>query len=339
MVYGAIDLHSRFSEVRVVDAEGRVLRERRVRTTREQLAQVLDGWGPLRVVVEASTESEWVAQALEAEGHAVVVADPNYAPMYGTLQRRVKTDRRDVAALAEANRRGWYRAAHRVSPAHRRLRQQLAVRRRLVGMRTTVISQLRALLRQDGFRLPSGSSATAAARAERLVLPAALRAVVTPLVDTLRALQPLIARETRRLEQQAATDSLVPRLQSVPGVGPLVALAFRATVDDIQRFPSANQVSSSLGLVPSEDSSAERRLRGHITKIGAGPTRALLVQAAWAFWRSRRSRGTLVRQWVEALAARRGKRIAVVALARRLSRILYALWRDGTMFRAAPVAA
>lgn len=339
MVYGAIDLHSRFSEVRVVDAEGRVLRERRVTTTRGQLRQVLAGWSPLRVVVEASTESEWVAQALEADGHEVVVVDPNYAPMYGTLQRRVKTDRRDVAALAEANRRGWYRAAHRVSAAQRRVRQHLAVRRRLVGLRSTLISQLRALLRQDGFRLPNGSSATVVARAARVEVPAALGAVLRPLLETLSALQPLITSATRRLEQQAAAEPLVQRLQSVPGVGPLVALSFRATVDDIQRFPSANQVSSSLGLVPSEDSSAERRVRGHITKIGAGATRALLVQAAWAFWRSRRSRGTPVHQWVDALAARRGKRIAVVALARRLSRILYALWRDGTTFRPWPVAA
>jgi transposase len=339
MVYGAIDLHSRCSEVRIVDAEGRVLRERRVKTTREQLVQVMAGVGSMRVLVEASTESEWVAQALEAEGHAVVVVDPNYGPMYGMLRRRVKTDRRDVAALAEANRRGWYRAAYRVSGEQRRLRQQLAVRRRLVGMRTTLISQLRALLRQEGFRLPNGASATAVARAERLALPAALRAVLTPVLDTLRALQPLIARETRRLEQQAAAEPIVQRLQSVPGVGPLVALSFRATIVDVARFPSANHVSSSLGLVPSEDSSAERRLRGHITKIGAGAMRALLVQAAWAFWRSRRGGGTPLRQWVDAMAGRRGKRIAVVALARRLSRILYALWRDHSTFRWEPLAA
>lgn len=69
----------------------------------------------MRILVETGTESEWVAQTLEAAGHEVIVADPNYAPMYGELHRRAKTDRRDVAALAEANRRGWYRAEHRTS--------------------------------------------------------------------------------------------------------------------------------------------------------------------------------------------------------------------------------
>ena len=338
MVYGAIDLHSRFSEVRIVDADGKVVRGRRVRTTREQFVQAFDALGPMRILVEASTESEWVAQTLEAVGHQVVVADPNYGPMYGTLRRRVKTDRRDVAALAEANRRGWYRAAHRVSAAQRRLRQQLGIRRQLVRLRTSLISQVRAILRQDGLRLPSGSSATVPARVDRLELPAVVRTVLTPLLDALRALKPLLADEDRRLEQIAGADPVVQRLQTVPGVGPIVALSYRATLDDVQRFPSANHVSSSLGLVPCEDSSAERRLRGHITKVGAGEARAMLVQAAWTLWRSRSVRTTPLRHWVDALAARRGKRIAVVALARRLSRILYALWRDDTTFRQ-PVAA
>jgi transposase len=119
MKYGAIDLHTRYSQIRLIDAEGRVLRDQKVRTTAEQLLAAFAGHGPVRIVVESSTESEWVARALEAAGHTVIVADPNYAPMYGEVRRKVKTDRRDVAALAEANRRGWYRAVHRVSAAQR----------------------------------------------------------------------------------------------------------------------------------------------------------------------------------------------------------------------------
>lgn len=106
MVYGAIDLHMRNSQIRIVDDTGAVRRDARVVTSRERLVHAFDGRGPMRILVETGTESEWVAQTLEAAGHEVIVADPNYAPMYGDLQRRVKTDRRDVAALAEANRRG-----------------------------------------------------------------------------------------------------------------------------------------------------------------------------------------------------------------------------------------
>ena len=106
MMYGAIDLHLRYSEIRVVEADGRVVREKRVVTSRETLTAAFAGLGGLRVLLETGTESEWVAQALEAAGHEVIVADPNFAPMYGELTRKVKTDRRDAVALAEANRRG-----------------------------------------------------------------------------------------------------------------------------------------------------------------------------------------------------------------------------------------
>ena len=126
MVYGAIDLHMRYSQIRIIDADGQVVREQRVVTSAERLVAAFGGHGPMRILLETGTESEWVAQALEAAGHEVIVADPNYAPMYGEIRRKVKTDRRDVAALAEANRRGWYRATHRVSAAQRALRQHAA---------------------------------------------------------------------------------------------------------------------------------------------------------------------------------------------------------------------
>jgi transposase len=340
MVYGAIDLHSRFSQIRIVDAEGTVLSDQRVLTTRERLVSVFSGRGPLRILVEASTESEWVAQALEDAGHEVIVADPNYGPMYGALRRRVKTDSRDTAALAEANRRGWYRTTHRLSRAQRTMRQRLGVRRQLVRMRSGLISHLRAVLRQEGLRLPSGTTAAIDRRLDRTTVPPAVQAVLTPLLEALRALTPLIAREDRALRQVAAEDPIVVQLQSVPGVGALVGLTYRAALDRVDRFPSAGHVSSSLGLVPREYSSAERQHRGHITKAGSSEARSMLIQAAWSCWKSRSVRATRFRAWADALAARRGVRIAVVALARRLSRILYAIWRDGTTFHeSADVAA
>lgn len=338
MVYGAIDLHARYSQIRIVDAEGVVLRHQRVPTTRERLVTMFRGHGAIRILVEASTESEWVAQALEDAGHEVIVADPNYGPMYGALRRRVKTDDRDVDALCEANRRGWYRPIHRVSRAQRTLRQRLGVRRQLVRMRSGLIAHLRAILRQEGLRLPSGTTAAIDARLARVAVPPALQAVLTPLLEALGALSPLIAQETRALTTVAQADPIARHLQSAPGVGPIVALTYRATLDTVDRFPSAGHVSSCLGLVPCEDSSGERRRRGHITKTGSSEARSMLIQAAWTCWRSRTARTTHLRTWADALAARRGKRIAVVALARRLSRILFAMWRDGTTF-ATPAAA
>jgi transposase len=277
-----------------------------------------------------------VAQALEAAGHAVIVADPNYAPMYGDLTRRVKTDRRDVAALVEANRRGWYRPAHRSSAAQRETKQILRSRRFLVQTRSGAVSLLRSLLRQEGYRLGTGSCQTVPARVARLAVAPALAETLAPLCRQIAALTTEMQAMDARLQTRTASDAIIARLRSVPGIGLIVATTFRAFVDRHERFGHAGQVSAAIGLVPREDSSAERRQRGHITKAGPRELRSLLIQAAWVCWRHPGS-GTL-RAWGDRLAARRGRRIAVVALARRLSRILFALWRDDTTFDMAKVA-
>jgi transposase len=103
MEYGAIDLHKKESQIRIVTNNGAII-DQRIATTRERLSHIFWGRPRMRILVEASTESEWVAQHLEELGHEVIVADPNYAPMYGHRSRRIKTDRRDVAALTEACR-------------------------------------------------------------------------------------------------------------------------------------------------------------------------------------------------------------------------------------------
>jgi transposase len=334
MEYGAIDLHLRRSQFRIEDATGAVVVEGRLDTSRADFTRVFGGRAPLRVLLESSTDSEWVAQVLESFGHEVIVAAPNYLPMYGTRDRKVKTDRRDTQALVTACRLGHYRPAHRVSAATRTRRQTLRVRRQLVQMRTRMISLVRALLRQEGLRLPSGAPNRVVTRLDRLVIPAALQTVLAPVRTWLTALQDLLDPLETTLEAQAAADPVAQRLMTAPGVGPIVALTFAATLDSPARFGGdAARVSAFLGLVPAEDSSAERRQRGHITKAGPRELRALLVQAAWVIWLGRGAAGAALRTWAHALAVRRGRRIAIVALARRLSRILLAMWRDAQDFR------
>ncbi len=337
MFYGAIDLHMRFSQIRVLDETGTVMREQRIPTTRERLLKAFEEWRPARILLETGTASEWVAQALEDVGHDVIVADPNYAPMYGDLQRKVKTDRRDAAALAEANRRGWYRPAHRRSAMQRVTQQWLRTRRQLVRMRSGAAALVRSLVKQEGYRVPPCQPERLPAHIAALALPAALMGALAPLTRVIGTTTGEIAALDGQLRRRAETDPIVQSLQTVPGVGLIVALTFRAHVDRLDRFTHAGQVSAAIGLVPREDSSAERRQRGHITKAGSPELRTLLVQAAWCCWRSKRSAG--LRTWAEQVAARRGRRIAVVALARRLSRILYALWRDQTTFDLTKLAA
>jgi len=124
----------------------------------------------------------------------------------------------------------------------------------------------------------------------------------------------------------------VPRLRSVPGVGPVTAAAFIAAIDDAQRFRHAHHLEAYLGLVPREDSSGETQRRGAITKAGHSRVRWLLIQAAVSLLRRHPPQAEELQTWVLRIAARRGKHVAVVALARRLAGILYALLRDGSVF-------
>ena len=333
MEYGAIDLHKRRSQIRIVRDEGSVVLDRKIDTTRTDFAQVFGGRTRMRILIESGTESEWVAQSLEALGHEVIVADPNYLPMYGSRSRKVKTDRRDVAALAEACRTGIYRHAHRASAPARELRRTLRVRSHLVRVRSGAISLLRSLLRQEGVRLASGSADRVLDRLERVSLPAALTEAVQPLRALITQLNTTLWAADEVVETRASMDPIAQHLMTTPGVGPVVALTYQAVMDTPSRFGgNAGRASAFLGLVPSEDSSAERQRKGHITKTGPSDLRVLLVQASWVIWRGRSAAGRPLRTWAQALAARRGRRIAIVALARRLSRILYALWRDGTDF-------
>jgi transposase len=321
----------------VLDASGHVVREQRIATRAERFATVVPPLLPARVLLEASTESGWVATALEQLGAEVIVANPRYAPMYATRSRRVKTDKRDARALADAALRGTYVATHRVSAAQRTVRELLTARAALVRNRTRLILVVRALLRSQGLRVPSGTSATFGDRVRAVPVPPDLARVVTPLLALIPHHAAQIARLDRQLAGCAHAEPVVARLRSVCGIGPLTALAFVATLDTADRFTSGEEVAAYCGLVPTERSSGERQRRGPITKAGNVHLRALLVEAAWTHWRSRSEATAPLRAWTDAIAARRGKRIAVVALARRLARLLWVLWRDGTMYDPARV--
>ena len=330
-----MDLHKRESQLCILTEDGE-MQEVRVVTSRARLTAVLGTRPRARILVEASTESEWVAQHLESLGHEVIVADPNYAAMYATRTRRVKTDRRDARTLAEACRKETYRPAHRLSALQRHVRAELAVREALVRTRTRFIALIRARVRSVGERLPSGMAEHTSAKLVALALPPAVQAELAPLVALLAPLNAEIAAADRRLTLVATSDPVVARLTTVPTIGPITAVAFVATLDEVGRFADAHQLEAFLGLTPSEYSSGEKQRRGGISKTGNPRLRWLLVEAAWRLLRTTHPGAQGLRAWAERIAARRGRSIAAVALARRLAGILYAMWRDGTAYRATP---
>lgn len=328
MEHIGIDVHKKESQVCILVGDS--VSEFRIKTCRERFGEIFGGRERARILIEASTESEWVARCLEELGHEVIVADPNFALMYATRSKKVKTDRRDARALADACRTGNFRRAHRASEQSRQLKAEIAVREVLVQSRTRFIAVARAVLRRDGSRVRSGDSSTFRKRVEELDLSSPTAAELAPLLAALDAVSEQIEACDEKLCRFAETNAATQRLMSVPGVGPVVATNFVAVVDDPTRFHDAHHVESYLGVVPREMSSGEKQRKGPITKMGNRRMRCLLVQAAWNVMLRDKLENAPLREWAKRIAARRGTNVAIVALARKLAGILYAVWKTKT---------
>jgi transposase len=327
----ALDLGTKKSTYCEV-AKGQVVQ----RTTVSQVSS-LDGLlGPdqpaARVAIEACREAWYVHDLLTEWGNQVVLVDTTRSRQLGIGAHGRKTDRLDAEALARALDRGGIPAAHVLSPSRREFRNVLGVRRCLVETRTSMINTIRGLAREKGCVVPDCRTKgfVVKARAAFSNHPE-LQQLTSTLLVPLETLETQIAEIEERLAQCCAQEPVVERLTTVPGVGSIVAAAFVSVVDDAGRFRSAHHLESYLGLVPSEDSSGGKRRLGAITKKGNPYVRALLVQSSWVILR-KAPKDDPLRLWCTQVAQRRSKRIAVVALARRLVGVLWALWRDGTVY-------
>jgi transposase len=205
-------------------------------------------------------------------------------------------------------------------------------REALVDCRTKLINTVRGWMRGELLSVRSGGVRTFADRARERALdrPEGLPAYIERLLVSIEQLNDQIAAADAEMKTLAHESELCCRLMTVPGVGAVTAVRFVAAVDDITRFPNAGSVESFLGLTPGEHSSSTRKARLGITKAGPADVRKLLSQSAWCFWRVRPEDPAPA--WASRVAARRGRPIASVGLARKMAGILYAIWRDGTVY-------
>jgi len=325
MEHVAVDLGGRESQICVRDEHGEIVAEQRVQTQR--LGRWLARRPQSRVILETCAESFWAAEVAQSYGHEVRVVPATLVRSLGVGARRIKTDQRDARCLSEVSSRISLPSVHIPSSTARERKTLCSMRQGLVGMRTQSINMARGWLRGQACTLPSGSSPTFARRVRQRLLELNV-GVPTYVERTLIVIESLceqIAAADRELAAIANTDPVCTRLMTVPGIGPITAVNFVATVDDVQRFTSAHQLQSFLGLTPGESSSGQRKHRLSITKAGPGRTRWTLVQAAWSVRRCHR--GSRLWHWGQTIEQRRGKHIAVVAMARKIAGILYAIWR------------
>lgn len=326
MEHLAIDLGGKESQICVRAANGQIIEERRCGTT--ALPAYLASRPTSRVILETCSEAFVVADAARGAGHEVRVVPATLVRQLGVGARGVKTDRRDAQVLSEVSCRIDLPSVHLPSVQAREWKTLCGMRDGLVRARTQLINTVRGWLRTTGHRVRSGDAATFADRVRALEAPCP--GYVMRQVIAIDALTLGIAEAERDLRTLVRTTPVLQRLTTIPGVGPTTAVRFVAALDDVGRFGSAHHVEAYLGLVPGEHSSGARQRRTGITKAGPSAVRWCFVQAAWAARRRRRRDGLHV--WVDAIERRRGRQVAVLALARKLAGIAYALWRDGSVY-------
>ena len=337
MEYLGIDVHSKYSEVCGISDEGKITVRSRTPTTETGLKRFFGSRERSKVTLESGPVTPWVYRLLCELGHEVTVVNPRRVRLIA--ESTLKTDSIDAEVLARLSRLdlGFLRPVYQRTREAQELRTRLRVRTSLVKARTSLINAVRGTLRAQGYRVPSCPADSFVARFATMRLPASLAEVLEPMVTTIGELTERIQGLKAKLVAESSSDELVQRLQTVPGVGPLVSLAYVGWMDRPDRFRESRDVGASLGLRPSLRSSGGHEIRGRITREGDTEMRRLLVQAAHAALQCHKD--SSLKRWAESLVERLGKGKAVVALARKIAVLLHHLWVTGESFRAFPQAA
>jgi transposase len=333
-----IDLGSRESQVCRRSQDGTIIEQRRYKNA--SLKAQLKQWPKSRVVMETGAEAFAMADAALEAGHEVRVVPCSLVRSLGVGARKTKNDERDAQVVSEVSCRIDLPSVHIPSRLSRERKTLCGMREALVRSRVVLVLTVRGWLRTQHRTVSRGSVNTFASRVRKLYQEKSATTLPVYVERQLVAIESLteqIVAADEELARTAQADPACQRMMTTPGVGPVTAVRFRAALDESSRFDGAHAVQSYLGLVPGEHSSGERQRRTAITKAGPSSLRWALVQAAWSVLRTKRA--DPLGLWAQKISLRRGRWIAVVALARKLAGILYAIWRDGTTYQAQRTAA
>ena len=325
MIIIGCDYHPGFQQIAFVDTDTGEWNERKLghREEAEQFYRQLKVRGKkVRVGMEASGHARWFERLLTELQFELWIGDA--AEIRTKRVRKQKTDRQDAELLLRLLIEDRFPRIWVADGENRDLRQLLWHRHRLVQMRTRIMNQLHVLALNEGVRRKKALWRPAGrAQLQSLVLARWASRRRQDLLELLDQLTPKIQELTRALEQEVEKRPVARRLMTHPGVGPLTALAFELVIGTPERFGCGKQIASYVGLVPSEESSGDRRRLGHISKQGNSLLRFLLVEAAQV---TVRTDPDWRRRFLH-LAMRRERRIAKVAMARKLAVRLYWMWR------------
>ena len=337
--YAGLDVSLRSCAICVVDGKGTVRHERELPCEIGEIAGYLNAL-PVsiqRAGFESGTLSQHLSYGLKAEGFDVVCMEARQVSAALSAMRN-KTDRNDARGIAQILRTGWFSPVHMKSREAHGVRALLSTRKALLNKTIDLANEVRGLLKIFGIRLPKTVKHGSFDGVVRpmIEMDEVLAHAMLPLLDARLVLYQHFLELDRRVKRAASHDEVCMRLMTVPGVGPIAALTFKAAVDDPTRFKRSRTVAAHFGLTPRRYQSGEHDNPGRISKAGDRDVRATLYAAANALL-MRTMAGSQIKSWGMRLMRTKGRRRAVVAVARKLAVLLHRMWADGTVFRSEKV--
>ena len=333
--YVALDVSLRSVAICIVDDNGDVRLERSVKAEVEDIVEILRSFdGEIASVgLEAGVLTQYLTYGLQAAGYEVVCMESRQVNAALSAMRN-KTDKNDARGIAQILRTGWFSRVHVKSMGSHHIRALLSCRRAVLNKCVDLENEVRGLLKIFGIRLPGHleHSVFEEAVRESIEADAALAHALIPLLEARGILYQTFLVLDRRVKTMARTDALCQLLMTAPGVGPITALTYKAAVDDPRRFKHSRTVAAHFGLTPRRFQSGEVDRLGHISKAGDADVRTALYTAANSLMTRTVGFSTL-KAWGMQLMKTKGRRVAVIAVARKLAVILHRMWIDGTEFQ------
>src|SRR5258708_5813182 len=332
--YAGLDVSVKETSVCIVDEAGDICREVKVASHPEDLVQVLKDpvWPLERIGLEAGPLSQWLFSGMVEAGLPAICIETRHTKAFLKAQVN-KTDRNDARGIAQMMRVNLFRPVHVKTLASQKQRALLTARKLLQAKAIAIDNDIRGLLRNFGLKVGVVSAAKFEQRIRELVegLPE-LSELMEVLLEARRKLREQYTKLHRKLLAIVRDDNVCRRLMTIPGVGAVTALAYRATIDVPARFRNSKAVGAVLGLTPAQHQSGESNRIGRISLCGDGMMRTLLYEGAQSIL-TRSVKWSWLKAWAMKIAKSRGLKRAIVALARRLAVIMHRLWVDGTEFR------
>jgi transposase len=331
--YVGLDVSLKQTSICVVDQAGSVVREGVVDSDPELIAAFVRSKAPgaLRIGLETGPTTTWLWTELKRLGLPVICIDARHAKAVLKMQIN-KSDRNDAAGIARIMQTGWFKEVRVKSIDSHLIKALLVSRALLVKIKRDLENQIRGLLKNLGLIIGRAKFNVFAVRTEELIEDRPeLEAVIKPLLAARKAIEGQVVDLDRKVLKLARHDVQVRRLMTVPGIGPVTALCFKATIDDPTRFKRSRSVGAYVGLTTRRHASGEVDWSGRISKCGDAMLRMYLFEAAGVLL-TRVPKWSALKAWGIRLAKRNGLRKAKVAVARKLAVILHRMWIDETEF-------